>query len=245
MRTITIELPDDLLPRLRETPESLGREMPLAMAIHWLRRGRISPDEAAAIAGLGRLQFDAALAQIIASHDGGHAPLTVEPASSGAPADEPLSSEVAEAHYQVLGAWKLPAAAKDVQRAARVFWLGAGSSGARWLVARLRGEVILDRMHGAASMLADLGEACVGPIFETLSGDSPRDQVQALLWALVSLIESEPALQLEGAREELVLAELLQHDDPDLRESAARAMGLLRPDRAVRWLERRQRVAAE
>jgi hypothetical protein len=162
-----------------------------------------------------------------------------EHAVAGVPAS--LSPNEAERQYQALGRWKGPLAAKDMQRAAREFWRGAGAVGARWLVGRLRNEVILDRLHGAASMLADLGDTGIGPIFEALSGESPRDQAQALLWALDSLIESTPALRLEGAREELVLADLLQHDDPDLRESAARAMGLLRPERAARWLERRLR----
>jgi len=39
----------------------------------------------------------------------------------------------------------------------------------------------------------------------------------------------------------LVLADLLQHDDPDIREAAAHAMRLLRPDRAERWLGHRLR----
>ena len=47
---------------------------------------------------------------------------------------------------------------------------------------------------------------------------------------------------LEGAQGELILADLLQHNDPDIREAAACAMRLLRPGRAAHWLTSRGRV---
>ena len=96
-------------------------------------------------------------------------------------------------------------------------------------------------MHAAASALASMGEACLGPIVAELSKSPPVDQAQVLLWALVSLTESNPSLRREDDRTELVLADFLQHDEPDLRESAAKAMRLLRPERAVRWLTHRLR----
>jgi HEAT repeats len=39
----------------------------------------------------------------------------------------------------------------------------------------------------------------------------------------------------------LALADLLQNDEPEVREAAASGMRLLRPERAVRWLEHRLR----
>jgi hypothetical protein len=230
MRAITIELPDDLLPRLREAPEALGRELRLAAAIRWLRLGRISPDEAAEIAGLGRAEFDAALAE-------GALPAGAE----SEPPGRPFSPEEAEAHYRVLGAWKGPSAAKDVQRAAREFWLASGAAGARWLVGRLRDEVLVEPLHAAAALLADLGQAGIGPIVEGLLGDPSHDQAIALLKALGWLGESDSPPRLEGAQAELILADCLLDDDPDMREAAACAMRLIRPERAVRWLEHRLR----
>jgi hypothetical protein len=60
--TFTIELPERLLTPFAGTPEAFARELRLAAAIRWLRLGRISPDEAAEVAGLGRAEFDAAAA---------------------------------------------------------------------------------------------------------------------------------------------------------------------------------------
>jgi hypothetical protein len=228
--TFTIELPERLLTPFAGTLEAFARELRLAAAIRWLRLGRISPDEAAEVAGLGRAEFDAALAE------GARAPR-----AEALPPGPPFSSEEAEAHYQALGRFKGPLAAKDVQRAARGFWRGSGVAGARWLVRRLRDEFQVEVMHAAASALASIGEASLDPIFEVLSESPPVDQAQVLLWALVSLAESEPSVHSEGAQPEIVLVEFLQHDEPDLRESAARAMRLLRQDRALRWLSHRLR----
>ena len=59
--TFTIELPERLLRPFGGTPEAFAREVRLAAAVQLLRRGRVSPDEAAEVAGLGRAEVDAAL----------------------------------------------------------------------------------------------------------------------------------------------------------------------------------------
>jgi hypothetical protein len=228
--TFTIELPERLLRPFGGTPEAFAREVRLAAAVQLLRRGRVSPDEAAEVAGLGRAEFDAALAE------GSRAPRaeTVQPG-------HPFTPEEAEARYQALGAWKGPAAAKDVQRAAKEFWIGAGAAGARWLVARLHDEAVVDTLHAVGSMLADLGDLAIGPIVVGLLGAPSPDQALTLLKALGWQGESDRRPRLEGAEFELILAERLQDEDPDMREAAACAMRLLSPQRALRWLEHRLR----
>ncbi len=56
MKTITIELPDDLeLPGSNSPSDTeLAREARLAVAVDWYRQGRISQGQGAQIAGLGR-----------------------------------------------------------------------------------------------------------------------------------------------------------------------------------------------
>jgi hypothetical protein len=97
-------------------------------------------------------------------------------------------------------------------------------------------------LHDAAALLTDLDRASIGPIVEELDRDPAADQALALLRALGWLGESHDRPTLEGEQGELILAGLLQHDDPDIRKTAACAMRLLRPDRAAHWLTRRGRV---
>ena len=59
--TITVQVPDALLEGLTETPEELGREARLAVAIHLYSRGLISQGRGAEIAGLNRWDFIEAL----------------------------------------------------------------------------------------------------------------------------------------------------------------------------------------
>ena len=154
----------------------------------------------------------------------------------------PLDPEVAERHYLALGSWKNP---ESVRRAARDFWGASGMEGIHWLVSRLRDEVQIEAIHAASSLLAGLGEAAIGPAVEELANDPAPDQALALLNALGSLGEAESSPTLEGALAELVLADFLQHDDPDLREAAAEALRLLPPERAVHWLTHRLRDEAD
>ena len=59
--TITVQIPDALLEGLGESPEEIGREARLAMAIHLYGRGLISQGRAAELAGLSRWDFIDAL----------------------------------------------------------------------------------------------------------------------------------------------------------------------------------------
>jgi predicted HTH domain antitoxin len=58
--TITIELPDEVVPSAT-TPEEFVRELRLAAAIHWYSRGLISQGKGAQIAGMNRRSFILAL----------------------------------------------------------------------------------------------------------------------------------------------------------------------------------------
>jgi predicted HTH domain antitoxin len=63
MSTVTLEMPEDAFSALRRSPEEFGRELRLAAAIHWYRRGEISQERAALIADLDRTDFLMALAR--------------------------------------------------------------------------------------------------------------------------------------------------------------------------------------
>ncbi|MEX0711740.1 MAG: UPF0175 family protein [Pirellulales bacterium] len=60
---MTLEIPDEVLSALRQSPAEFVREMRLAAAIHWYARGTISQEKAAEIAGLDRTDFLMALAR--------------------------------------------------------------------------------------------------------------------------------------------------------------------------------------
>ena len=53
MMEITMKLDEDVLSALRRSPSEFAREMRLAAAIHWYKRGEISQEKAAQVAGLG------------------------------------------------------------------------------------------------------------------------------------------------------------------------------------------------
>ncbi len=57
MKTITIEVPDEMTELGGGTDEQLAGAMRLAIAIHWYRQGRISQGKAAQLAGLNRVLF--------------------------------------------------------------------------------------------------------------------------------------------------------------------------------------------
>jgi hypothetical protein len=160
------------------------------------------------------------------------------PESSGGRPAGAFRPEEAEQRFRGLGNWKNAAAPE----AAREFWRTAGVEGIEWLVRRLRSERHVEVLHDAAALLADLGRGSIGPVLEELVSDPAPDQALALLRALGWLGESRDRPTLEGAQGELTLAEWLQHGDPDIREAAARAMRLLRPERATHWLSMRQCV---
>jgi predicted HTH domain antitoxin len=61
--TVTLELPEDLLPAMREDPASFARELRIAAAVKWYEVGRVSQGKAAEVAGLSRAAFFNALAR--------------------------------------------------------------------------------------------------------------------------------------------------------------------------------------
>jgi len=63
MPVVSIDLPAEVFSALRRSPEEFAQEMRLAAAIHWYSRSEVSQEKAAAIAGLDRTDFLAALAR--------------------------------------------------------------------------------------------------------------------------------------------------------------------------------------
>jgi len=61
MKTITIEVPDDVAFPFAASDEQFARELRLAAAIFWYDRGLISQGKGAEIAGLTRAEFIDAL----------------------------------------------------------------------------------------------------------------------------------------------------------------------------------------
>ncbi|MFI5387209.1 MAG: UPF0175 family protein [Fimbriimonadales bacterium] len=54
---MTIELPEGILSDLAPTPESLAKEVLIAVAIEWYREGRICQGQGAMIAKMSRTEF--------------------------------------------------------------------------------------------------------------------------------------------------------------------------------------------
>jgi len=63
MMDITMKLDEDVLSSLRRSPAEFANEMRLAAGIHWHKRGEISQEQGAQIAGLDRTDFLLALAR--------------------------------------------------------------------------------------------------------------------------------------------------------------------------------------
>jgi predicted HTH domain antitoxin len=55
--TLTIDLPEGVLAALHQSPAEAEKDVRLAVAIEWYRRGAISQGRAAEIAGLARADF--------------------------------------------------------------------------------------------------------------------------------------------------------------------------------------------
>lgn len=64
---LTVELPGDAFSILRTTPEEFGRELRLAAAVKWYEIGRLTRDQAAAIAGLSPEAFIHAVSEEISA----------------------------------------------------------------------------------------------------------------------------------------------------------------------------------
>ena len=63
MTTVTLQMPDEVFAVMREDPTRFGSELRLAAAMNWYRRGVISQEMAACVAGLDRTDFLLALAR--------------------------------------------------------------------------------------------------------------------------------------------------------------------------------------
>jgi hypothetical protein len=248
MTTLITEVP--VVPSVAEDPEAHDREKQrLEGEFH---RVFMSILKELQQAGLGGLSPSGRFDVVIQEKDAGRLlvieaktfPERIDPKDSRdqAAADMSTSAAVspdeAERHYQALGRFKGPLAAEDVQRTAREYWKKAGTAGACWLVARLRSETHVERLHWAASALDDLGDLALRPILETLQGDAPPDQALALLRALGWMSKRQ---KTADPLAELVLVKHLLHDDPDVREAACTALRVLPPQQARTWLMRRLR----
>jgi len=61
MQTVQIDLPEEPLISLKETPESFGQKMKLLAAVKLFELGRLSSSRAAQLAGISRVAFLLAL----------------------------------------------------------------------------------------------------------------------------------------------------------------------------------------
>lgn len=57
MVKLTIEMPEEALSALRESPDRFAAEMRFAAAVQWYHEGRLSGSKAAQVAGMTRLEF--------------------------------------------------------------------------------------------------------------------------------------------------------------------------------------------
>jgi predicted HTH domain antitoxin len=57
MATLTIELPEGVLSSLHQSPRDAERDVRLAVAVEWFRRGAMSQGKAAEFAGMTRADF--------------------------------------------------------------------------------------------------------------------------------------------------------------------------------------------
>ena len=63
MTTIQVQLPDEVLAALKQSPDGFEAEFRLAAAIHWYQQGTLSQERAAQLAGMDRTDFLAELAR--------------------------------------------------------------------------------------------------------------------------------------------------------------------------------------
>ncbi|MFM7409116.1 MAG: UPF0175 family protein, partial [Cuspidothrix sp.] len=61
MSSISLEIPEEVLISLKETPESLSREISILAAVKLFELGKLSSGRAAQLAGMSRVEFLMAL----------------------------------------------------------------------------------------------------------------------------------------------------------------------------------------
>ena len=61
MSSISLEIPEEILISLKETPESLSREISILAAVKLFELGKLSSGRAAQLAGMSRVEFLMAL----------------------------------------------------------------------------------------------------------------------------------------------------------------------------------------
>ena len=62
-RVVQIELPDEVLITLKETPEELAKEIKMLAAVKFYQMGKLSSGRAAELAGVSRVSFLQSLSQ--------------------------------------------------------------------------------------------------------------------------------------------------------------------------------------
>ncbi|MFM6001603.1 MAG: UPF0175 family protein, partial [Dolichospermum sp.] len=61
MSSISLEIPEEILISLKETPETLSREISILAAVKLFELGKLSSGRAAQLAGMSRVEFLMAL----------------------------------------------------------------------------------------------------------------------------------------------------------------------------------------
>ncbi|HAX78761.1 MAG TPA: hypothetical protein DCY88_23750 [Cyanobacteria bacterium UBA11372] len=57
MSTVQLEIPEEVLISLKETPETIARELQILAAVKLFELGKLSSGRAAQLAGMSRVQF--------------------------------------------------------------------------------------------------------------------------------------------------------------------------------------------